>query len=174
MGKYLLIKNADFSENAVEQVVLKRYFYNIPDSVMNDAATAWVMSATGYAQGEYDRMEGKTIVGMRLNVRTAGTVTIYKATGPILDLKSLSDLTQVATATTTKTGIQDINFSTPITLGTNECIIIGNANDTLIGYFHSASTPLEIPFYIFIGQSTVKTGVAGASLDIDFYEIVNP
>lgn len=173
MGKYLLIKDADFSESAVEQVVLKKYFYNLPDSLLESGSTRWDANAFSYAQGNQDSLSGHVINGIRLNVERIGSLTIYKATKPINGLTSREDLTQVSTATTNKTGIQDIEFSTPVTLGDNECIVIGNTGDTMRGLYHESESPMPSEYYFFVGYSNITKGTGLKSLDIDYFEYVN-
>lgn len=169
MGKYLLIKNADFSENAVEQVTPKRYFYHIPDSQMESAPAEWITSVFAYGYSNQDVLSGNVINGMRLKVETAGTLTIFKATKPISGLTDASALTQVATATTTTTGVQDIEFSAPVSLGANECLIIGKSTDTLVGKYHNNNSPSIARFYANVGKSGIVEATGDVSLDIDFF-----
>lgn len=177
MGKYLLIKDADFSENAVEQVVLKKYFYNIPDSQFLDEETLeWNLRALGYAIESQEVLSGNVIDGMRLNVLTAGVVTIYKATKPVSGLKNMSLLTQVATATANTIGLQDITFSSSVTLEPNECIVIGSTGDTLKGAFFPSpgSYPVKQDFYYNVGRSNITHPEPNSStLNVDFFQIVN-
>lgn len=167
MGKYILIKDADFSAVAVEQVTPRRYFFKTPESVFESADTEWNLNTVSYAPFEQTALANKKVDGIRLNVGEAGTMTIFKGKLPITDLKSLSDLTQVATATTIKTGIQDIDFSSSVVLGQNEGLVIVKSDDTLRGKFiynYSGSG-----FYGFVGFSNLAY-FTDKNLAIDFYE----
>lgn len=175
MGKKLIIKGADFSEVAVEVGVVRNFIYNISDAQMSGASDLWNHSSGGFSVLDQSALQGKTIDGVRLNVHTAGTVKIYKATA--VNPKSMSAMTLVSSMTARSEGIQNIDFDTPVSLGAGEFIVFGDANNvggnTLRAKYHGSggtSLPYQQKFYYKCGQSGAGTA-STASFDVDFYQI---
>lgn len=82
MGKCLIIKGADFSENGMAPV--QYYFpYDIEDEIIDDSMlnSQSLPSFGRYSVSKdlYDEyLAGKTVVGVKLAVKTAGTLSFYK------------------------------------------------------------------------------------------------
>lgn len=170
MGKQLVIKGADFSQNALD-VRNKRYWYGVPDSQFEAANIAVI--GFGLSVVDQSPIQGKTIHGIRLNVSTIGVMTIYKTSTNGATAANL--LTEVATVQATEVGLQDLDFSVPVTLGANEYIVFGRyggGNQSLIWKHHntSAASPTVVQtLYYNVGNTTAAIGQNSVSLDVDFY-----
>lgn len=165
MGKKIIIKDVSFFENAV--IKSDRFYYlGITDAQFNTATSAWASVGFGYSLTEQSAIKGKTLHGIRLKVGTIGTTTIYKATS--VNPSSSNALTEVATITATETGLQDIDFSSPIVLAQNEYIVIGaksKGQKTLAG---CASTSFIQSFYYNCGSSSAAL-IDTSGFCVDFY-----
>lgn len=165
MGKKIIIKDVSFFENAV--IKSDRFYYlGITDAQFNKAKSAWESFGFGYSLKEQSAITGKTLHGIRLKVGTIGTTTIYKATS--VNPSSSNALTEVATITATETGLQDIDFSSPIVLAQNEYICIGATSKGQKGLAGCASASFIQPFYYRCGSSN-PTLIETSGLGVDFY-----
>ena len=173
MGKSIIVKGADFSAVAVV-VREKQYVYNIPDSDMSDGEFDVNYGALGFSQVTPAPTQGLTLDGVRADVSAVGTLNIYKASLP--NPSSASEMTLVATLNANSLGIQDIDFSEPVTLGANDCLIFGDYKNASGGslkftYTRRASSS-GWEFYYFAGGADVRT-LAGQKMLVDFYTYVD-
>lgn len=173
MGKQLVIKGADFSENALD-VRNKRYWYNVPNSQFEAADAAVATGGYGYSLVNQSPIQGKTLHGMRLNVTTTGVMSIFKTSTNGAKDKTL--LTEVATVQASETGIQDLDFSAPVVLGDDEYIVLGcngKGTNTIVFNHHNTSTvPAPVitqTLYHTVGHANCAIGQNSISLDVDFY-----
>lgn len=166
MGKSLIIKGADFSANGIKM----RTYLMASEEDIESAANVIALYAAGYAYSDQSLLRGKTLKGIRANVETAGTIRVFKATSAdLMSITSQSQMTEVATLTTGTVGIQDIDFSSPITMGANDWLIFGAPDsetyDSLVMYYYAESGT----------YNTTKIGSASISptefnLAVAFYE----
>jgi hypothetical protein len=160
MGKKLIINGADFSQNGI----LLRSYIMSNDTEMESADVEIVLSAMGCGYANQTEMRGKELLGVRLNVATAGSMRIFKATGTsITDIVSSSQMTYLTTISTQETGIQDIEFDEPIILSDNEFLIFGDGDsaslDSLTWYYNESS-PTNGGYQI----GTVNAGIPEPSI----------
>ena len=179
-ANYLAIKDADFSQVAVEKLSIITMLYNVPDEQMeNGANSSWAISAMGYGIVDQSPLQGKVIAGMKFFVTRAGTLHLYKASSPNAPGADGAALTLVGMIE--YTGEVDkivmIDFPTPIALGESEYLILGDPlNSDTIGGRYSSKTQtvaVEQAFYSDAGTSSPQSDglVPGntQSLDVDFY-----
>lgn len=174
MAKKIIVKGADFEENAIEQSRSKVYYYNIPKEQFRLASGTWIPTSMGFGATSQAVIQGQTLHGVRIMVDTAGTLTIYKASA--VTVNNADALTEVATITTTRTGLQDLDFSTPVVLGSDEVIVFGcssKGQSSLLGKHSKQGDTAYVnqPFYTKIGQASPALNVSIA-LNADFYTIV--
>lgn len=174
MARKIIVKGADFEENALEKPYSKVYYYNIPKEQYRLATGTWIPSSMGFGATSQTAIQGKTLHGVRLMVDTAGTLTIYKASA--VTVNNANALTEVATITATRTGLQDLDFSSPISLGANEVIVFGcstKGQTSLLGKHSKQGDTASVTqnFYTKIGQAT-PTLNSSIALNADFYTIV--
>ena len=158
MGKLLIIKGADFSINAVDHTTgtpgVVTYAYDIPDSQFNSATGTSTPVAQGFGLQDQSAIRGHYIHGIRLNVSTAGSMTILKYNGLISvgTAVQASGFTELETLTTTSTGLQELEFSNAAGyyLDTNETLVFGRKNETLCFKFVDGTTPSVQQ--LFLGQ----------------------
>lgn len=186
MGKRLIIKGSDFSENGIQYVVQYTPLFGIDvanantnGATINDAVRQFLLPS--YA---LSAMAGKTIYGIRLKVMTAGTFGVSKIKGLTTDptqgdtIPGSVTITDVADLTASETGVQDLFFDSPITLGSDEMLGIKfnksteGADGGLVKYGNGSSYPLKIS--INNGSSTynsVSTSSSSYNWGIDFLVI---
>lgn len=163
MGKTVIIKGANFSENAIEL----QYVYNYSDSFFEVAERTWA-NRTGYAiVDEQDALalRHKILKGVRMNISQAGSMAIYKCSN--LD-GGLDALTYLCTIQTDVPGIQNLLFGTVITLNDGEYLVFGTPgeNFNLLPKFRSSGVTNQ-PFAYDVGLGGATTQQAG-NLCIDF------
>lgn len=164
MGKKLIIIGADFSKNSIEKSnssetpKVKKYLFGITDDQFAKYATSSSKPEVQSFAFTDSLLAGKEFSGIRLNVKQAGTLIIYKSTTP--EVSSVNSLTQVATITATKTGIQDLTFSSPITMNFGEYMCLGkpasSSTDLKFGYDPSADSVAKTfgkTFYHHVGMA---------------------
>lgn len=165
MGKKIIIKGVSFFENAV--IKSDRFYYlGVTDAQFNSGTSAWSLSGFGYSLSNQSAIKGKTLHGIRMKVDSVGTTTIYKATS--VNPSSSNALTEVATITATRTGLQDIDFSSPIVLAQNEYLIIGTKEKGQKELVGCVSTSFIQPFYYYCGSSNPRF-LESSGLCVDFY-----
>lgn len=181
MGKIIIIKGADFSAVAVDHVTpgdgyVKKYVFGISDNQFMTGKRVWELAAMGYSIADQSKMQGKKLKGIKMNVATVGTFNLYKASNN--RPSTYNELTHIATVTAQDIGIQEIAFSSPIFLETNEYLIIGTPNgdgETLKGFYSAANDIID--FKQGFNFRCGSTGVANdglnpnytQSLNVDFY-----
>ena len=170
MGKYIIIKNVDFSTNAIEQIDLDRiYLYGFTDSQFNSFNLNINMSAATFVDEPQTSFSGIPIKGIRAKVTQTGTLSIYKLTNGMptnSSQYSSSNVVLIETLNITSTGIQDISFTNPVTLGPNEYIGIGKTTDTAqVGY----GTLSGHNIYLYVGASRNVAKSSGYTLGIDYF-----
>lgn len=186
MGKRLIIKGADFSSVAVRtEKVYNELFADIDWSTPNtDFSNSQAKCLYGRCVGDFDfgKTSGKKIVGVKVNVRSVnngvaqvGVVRGFRnlaQPGQTVSVPNLTSITEVQDVHITNTGVQTIMLDTPIILGANDWIGIGNMtipvtgniipafynyNGTYICYVNGSQEP-SIPNTI-----EDKSGVSGYS-----------
>lgn len=178
MGKVLIIKGADFSSIAIDTISptpspepTKTYLYGFSDAQYTGTTKYSGLETRGYAPVNQDVLRNKILSGVRLLVSEPGTLSIYKTD----NLSESSVLIKVATITTTSAGLQDLPFSSPVTLKSGEYIVLSSSEattDSLIALYHSnvVSGNLKPQDYAYkIGQVGFAMTTNGRSFDIDFY-----
>lgn len=163
MGKKLIVKGVSFYDNALFRS--RTYLLGITDTQLNAADVIWDSNGFGYSIYSQSEIQGKTLHGIRMKVGAIGTTTIYKSA--TVNPKTSEELTEVATITATKTGLQDIDFSSPIVLAQDEYLVIGAKNKGEKGLAGYASTTRSQLFYYRCGAS--NTGLALTFLGVNFY-----
>lgn len=165
MGKKIIIKGVSFFENAVVKSD-RAYMIGVTDAQFNTAGPAWSVAGFGYSLSNQSAIKGKKLHGIRLKVGSIGTTTIYKAKS--VNPSSSNTLTEVATITATETGLQDIDFSSPIVLAQNEYLIIGAKEKGQKELAGCSSASFIQPFYYVCGSSNPKL-LDTSCLCVDFY-----
>lgn len=166
MGKNVIIKGADFSENALPVL----YVYNYSDSLFGQANGNWSPNGAGYAITDVQAalaIRNKRLLGVRMNVSTAGSMAIYKCS----DLDGSADaLTYLCTIQTDVLGIQNLMFDSPIMLNDGEFLVFGNPNESfsLIPKSTSGSSAVINQLFVYlVGKN--KTEATKGSILVDFF-----
>lgn len=171
MGKYLIIKDADFSANAVEKINPggTSYFYGITDEqFMALFNTNINITSSGFTdKGSKSGLRGLNLVGIRARIREIGTLTFIKTNFDVVGGVEVDStmINELFTVNVTKTGIQDIMFPNTVVLGENECLAIGKTSDTARFMYSKAGSGQ--PFYQFFtrvrdgGTTTTANGMLG-------------
>lgn len=173
MGKSIIVKGADFSAVAVA-VREKQYVYNIPDSDLAAGEFNVNPHALGFSQVTPTPTYNLTLDGVRADVKVVGSINVYKASSP--NPSAASEMTLVATLFANSLGVQDIDFSVPVTLGASECLIFGDymnasGGELMFSYTRRAGSA-GWEFYYFVGGADVRT-LAGQKMLVDFYTYVD-
>ena len=147
----------------------KTYYYGFTDEQFAAATSTWNPPGMGWAIIDQSPIQGKVLYGIRMKVAKAGSFNLYKVT--TLAETSESNMQFVTTVTTSKTGLQNIDFEAPFYLAANEYLVVSRPSDasttTLVGN-HMTSDNMLQPFYRQVGTPTVsKANVS--SLMVDFY-----
>lgn len=147
MGKRLIIKGADFSEVSVrKEIVYSELFADIDWSTPNtDASNPQAKCLYGRCVDGFDfsKTDGKKVVGVKVNVKgvyngvaQVGVVRGFRnlaQPGQVATIPNLMDITEVQNVYITKVGVQAIMLETPIILGPNDWIGIGNMTIPVTG-----------------------------------------
>ena len=131
MGKSLIIKGADFSENGISTSVT--WVAKYPSNILSGETGAVVSSNTIYfpISTEITRlgMVGKTIKYIKLNAAASGTITVYIITdGTESDAKDYS----------VSAGNNIIELETPISI-TSDSISVGFKGNGIIRYWRASA-----------------------------------
>ena len=154
MGKSLVIKGADFSENGISTLVT--WLGQYPSNILAGESGKVVSSNTVYfpISTEVTRlgMVGKTIKYIKLNAAAAGTITVYKVTsGTSSDNQDYS----------VSAGNNIIELTTPISI-TSDSVSVGIKGNGIIRYWSgSASYPAR-------GWQYATNGVARIPIDFGY------
>ena len=186
MGKRLIIKGADFSENGIQYVVQYSPLLGVDVENANTNGATISSPVRQFLLPSYalNLMSGKTIYGIRLRVITAGTFGISKIKGLTTDptqgdtIPGSVTITDVADLSASETGVQDLFFNAPITLESDEMLGIKfnkstqGAGGGLAKYGNGTSYPQKIS--INDGSTTynnVSTSTSQYNWGIDFLVI---
>lgn len=183
MGKRLIIKGADFSENGIPYSVQNVPLFGINVSGATTSGATVNAPVRQFLLPSYalSTMAGKTICGIRLRVLTAGTFGVSKIKGLTTDptqgatIPESVIITDVANLTASGTGVQDLFFDNPIVLGNDEMLGIKfnkstqGADGGLAYYGNGSAFPRKIS--INDGSTTynsVSTASSSYNWGIDF------
>lgn len=132
MGKNLIIKGADFSENGLRNysylIGITDAEFNLCTLITNPGVTTPYMFTDKLSVFSSVVSGEKAIIGIRLKVNTAGIIPIYVADfssddGVMSNYQFKEDLNVPQDAVG---NIVDIKFTTPIYLQANQKIVFGN------------------------------------------------
>lgn len=175
MGKYLIIKDADFSANAVETIDPsgKSYFYGITDEQFTTLFNNDVAIQNGGYTDKNSKvgLRGLNLLGIRTKISQGGLITFLKTNFDVVNGIAVDNtmITELFTINVVETGIQDIMFPNIVVLGENECLVVGKTTDTALYNYGTGGS--EYPFYSFFGKvrvgGTTSTNTA-YMLGIDF------
>ena len=170
--KYLIINRRESNTNPLKvekKSFYKTYHYGFTDEQFAAATSTWNPPGMGWAIIDQSPIQGKVLYGIRMKVAKAGSFNLYKVT--TLAETSESNMQFVTTVTTSKTGLQDIDFEVPFYLAANEYLVVSRPSDasttTLVGN-HMTSDNMLQPFYRQVGTTTVSKASV-SSLMVDFY-----
>lgn len=168
MGKKIIIKGADFSENGIaysERLYLDYY------TRYGGGATKPVAANGGWAYGTasapYAGIANKTINFVRFKSKQVGTLNFYRCTDPT----DSSTLTLVTSVEITATNQEIMHIFEPVTLG-NEYFVIGEANASqgLPGYDGSSGGG-TIPWIGKVPNANLSSyGAKGIRIDIGYID----
>lgn len=122
MGKKLIIKGADFSQNAIQG--LTPYLpFDLQQEILDESLLT-LNSRNDYARFSlgkslYDEYySGKYIVGVKIKIATAGTLSFY------IENPNNSEETLLETITFTNTGWQIVLFNNPVKIENGKYIAV--------------------------------------------------
>lgn len=146
MGKSLVIKGADFSENGIDLEVL-----GIDRNEGIAAAVATGASSSGaYADADYSSLQGKHIMAIEFKPTASGTFRVVKCA-------SIGAVGLIVLATI-NVQPQDVGvktkYSLDIIVGDNDIIGVNPPGDSASFYY---CTTVGGSFYIDLGKSTCHT-----------------
>ena len=152
MGKSLVIKGADFSENGIGTLIT--WAGNYPSNILSGERGKVVSNTTIYhpITTEVERlgMNGKTIKYIKLNAAAAGTITVYKhISGSDIEEQSLS----------VSADINIIELPTPITI-TDNVTSIGIKGNGIIRYWSNSAS--------YTSRGWTYNSTSAARIPIDF------
>ena len=145
----------------------KIYCYHLTDKQFEQANTRWNTPNMGWGILNQSPIQGRILHGIRIKVATIGSIGLYIV--PSLTESTEVNFQPAATISTSKTGLQDIDFEHPFYLEKDMYLAIGRHSDnvSLVGYYNGDSQSNIQPFCNRIGQSGGITSTQ--SLMIDFY-----
>ena len=145
----------------------KIYCYHLTDEQFEQANTKWNTPNMGWGILDQSPIQGRILHGIRIKVATIGSISLYMV--PSLTESTEMNFQLAATISTSKTGLQDIDFEHPFYLEKDMYLAIGRHSDnvSLVGYYNGDSQSNIQPFCNRIGQSGGITSTQ--SLMIDFY-----
>lgn len=148
MGKRLIIKGADFHDNAAQTGVWTVTWYN-NDLENFTPASGSNASYAGFVPGNYSLFQNKTINMVKLQIRTPGTISIMVANslerGGSFTQRKVLDFT-TATANT----IVEKQFD-PIEVGDGYIMLHITSDTGKFGYATSGSNPPG--YYTYIARA---------------------
>lgn len=160
MGKRLIIKGADFSQNGIYSQVSLWYITGYDDNKSNLSSTANTANG-GWAFGDTDqnKVRGKVINQIKFKVSAAGDFPIMKGS-------ARNSMTEAASITIEQAEIGTVvtKTFTPVTVGESEYIAVGKPNGAGM-YFTSSSSATPSGFYTKVPSSpTSTTGNLGVNV----------
>ena len=167
-GKWLIIN----ASHDGKELVLEKYLpyrYGFGQQLWDECNGRWGHSGRGHAPADQSVIQGTYVNGVRLNVAVKGSLNVYKV--PSLTETTDDNFVLVATLTTDKLGVQDIDFLEPIYVGENEYLVFGKPSEPMptLGLFYNTNKYGSVvqSFTHFIGTDKAKK--AGSALMVDFY-----
>ena len=137
MGKALIIKGADFSQNAIE-ISTTWYVDRYTDYTLSRTAN---INNGGWALSDDDNatLQGKTVNTLKFKPVSSGTFKLFVAS-----TKNATSVTEKATITinSSEAGTEVIKEFTPFQIGAGEYLVFGEANDA-VGFYFGDSTGLS-------------------------------
>ena len=168
MGKKLIIKGADFSENAVDVRVIEWYITQYTDyggsasSVVNVVNGGWA-----YQSNHNSLIQGKLINALKFKAAAAGTLNLYKGK---LNSTSKPQIGSVSVSQS-EVGTAVIKTFTPYTMGANEYLIIGEPNSSASFYFTTQAPADSSGFYTKVPSEWSSTAlVSSLCVDVGYIE----
>lgn len=154
MGKSLIIKGADFSENGISTSVtwVAQYPSNILSGETNKVVSSDVVFFPISTEVARLGMVGKTIKYIKLNAAASGTITVYKITnGTESDAKDYS----------VSVGNNIIELETPISI-TSDSVSVGIKGNGIVRYWSASAN------YPARGWQYASGGVARIPIDFGY------
>lgn len=152
MGKKIIIKGADFSENAIQREVIQMLAIDC-DSDIELATTRGTIASSPFADSRYANLYNKHLIGVELKPSKVGSITIV----------SLYDgvLTDVATINITNdiVGVKTY-FNVDVDVREDEIIGIGRSTDTGNFYYNDGESAGFIVRLGLNNPSSVNYGLA--------------
>lgn len=132
MGKKLIIKDADFSANALDVRVIEWYILSYTNYLGSSPNIANVVNGGwAFVQATNALLIGKTINAIRFKAATSGTLNIYKG---ILN-SSEKTLIGSINVISSEVGQEVTKTFTPYTMGASDYLIIGEPNSSVSFYY---------------------------------------
>ena len=142
MGKRLVIKDADFSANAVDVRIIEWYIlsYTNYDGSESHSIANVVNGGWAFVQTTNALIQGKTINALRFKAAGNGALNIYKGT-----LNSTSKtLIGTVNISSSEAGQEVTKTFTPYTMGANDFLIIGEPNSAGAFYYRGNISPTGV------------------------------
>jgi hypothetical protein len=152
----------------------KHYRYGYTQAHWDAATSSWGHQGRGHAPADQSCIQGTMVHGIRLKVARAGSLNVYKV--PSLLEKTEDHFELVATLTTTTTGVQDFDFTEPIYIAPNECLVFGKPSEEepnlrpcwFSGNGYSLPDKSKGVAH-YIGTEEASIGAPNGSLMVEFY-----
>lgn len=147
MGKSLIIKGADFSQNTIS---ITWYVDRYTDYTLSKSANVvnggWALSDSDAAT-----LQGKTVNIIKFKPVSSGTFKLFVA-----HAKNATSVTEKATITisSSEAGTEVTKEFTPFQIGEGEYLVFGEANDA-VGFYFGNSTGLS--FYSRVPSDWTKS-----------------
>ena len=167
-GKWLIIN----ASRDGRELVLEKYLpyrYGLGQQQWDECNGRWGHGGRGHAPTDQSVIQGTYVHGVRLKVAVAGSLNVYKV--PSLQETTEENFELVATLTTDKLGLQNIDFPEPIYVGENEYLVFGKPSEpmpTLVPLYNTRNYGYVVQnFCHFVGAD--KERKCGSALMVDFY-----
>ena len=163
MGKTLIIKDADFSANALDVTSIGAWLFNVPKTEI-EGATHNYNASNAFVFGEQEYL-GMHVTKVRVKCGAVGTLTLYHSTKTNT---SSAELTPLATFTLTQSDVGNmVELSADFNAPNEGYLAIKVSNIGVILSYNSSSgltkvVPLWSPTY-------ANSKLAGYSGNIDLY-----
>lgn len=182
MGKKLIIKGADFSENGIPGPIEYSLLFNIDVENAGKAITRVNNISRQFLLPSYalNAMAGKTIYGIKLKVGLSGNLGICKIKGMTTDptqgdiIPNTVEITDIDSFVLGNTGVNELFFNEPVVLGQDEMLgikfITTKAGGCHIYYGSGSTYPSKVS--IDDGSTTynsVSTPSSSYNWAIDFF-----
>lgn len=167
MGKKLIIKDADFSANALDVRVIEWYILSYTNYLESSQNIANVVNGGwAFVQATNALLIGKTINAIRFKAATSGTLNIYKG---VLNSSEKTFIGSV-NVTSSEVGQEVTKTFTPYTMGGNDYLIIGEPNSSASFYYQGSGvkpTAASHNFYTKVPSEWSLTTANNIELCID-------